>query len=163
VAQGYPEDTLKWLKIVRYRVPRKGKYDGNQATRIGKAGKLDAVGNVPDGYDGFLFIKRAGDRGKAVIVVLSGARRDEQDDVQAARFIKDEFPEIAIVILTDNLNDTYLIDTIQAGSEGYILLNNMIPGKLMQSIRQVVKVGVQMETELQRILRKKHFDFNSNN
>ena len=70
------------------------------------------------------------------------------DGVQITRLIKDEFPEVAVVVLTENLNDSYVIDAIHAGAGGYIFLNDMTPEVLLQSIHRVVRGGMQMKTEL---------------
>ena len=113
-----------------------------------KDARLNVVGDVPDGYDGLLFIKRVRDRGQTINVVLTETRSGERDGVQATRLIKDEFPEIAILVLTENLNDTYVIDAIQAGAGGYIFLKDMTPEALLQSIHHVVEGGMQMKTEL---------------
>ena len=65
--------------------------EGLQAI-MAKDERLDVVGNVSDGYDGLLFIKRAGDRGQTVNVILTEIRSGERDGVQTTRLIKDEFP-----------------------------------------------------------------------
>ena len=121
--------------------------EGLQAI-MAKDERLHVVGDVPDGYDGLLFIKRVRDRGQTVNVVLTETRSGERDGVQATRLIKDEFPEISILILTENVNDTYVIDAIHAGAGGYIFLKDMTPEALLQSIHHVVGGGMQMKTEL---------------
>ena len=121
--------------------------EGLQAI-MAKDERLDVVGDVPDGYDGLLFIKRVRDRGQTVNVVLTETRSGERDGVQATRLIKDEFPEISILVLTENMNDTYVIDAIHAGAGGYIFLKDMTPEALLQSIHHVVEGGMQMKTEL---------------
>ena len=121
--------------------------EGLQAI-MAKDARLNVVGDVPDGYDGLLFIKRVRDRGQTVNVVLTETRSGERDGVQATRLIKDEFPEIAILVLTENMNDTYVIDAIHAGAGGYIFLKDMTPEALLQSIHPVVGGGMQMKTEL---------------
>jgi DNA-binding NarL/FixJ family response regulator len=113
-----------------------------------KDARLNVVGDVPDGYDGLLFIQRVQDRGQTVNVVLTETRSGERDGVQVTRLIKDEFPEISILVLTENLNDTYVIDAIHAGAGGYIFLKDMTPEALLQSIHHVVEGGMQMKTEL---------------
>ncbi len=110
--------------------------------------RLDVVGDVPDGYDGLLFIKRSHERKRIVNVVLTETRNGERDGVQATRLIKDEFPDISILVLTENMNDTYVIDAIHAGAGGYIFLKDMTPEELLQSIHRVVEGGMQMKTEL---------------
>ena len=121
--------------------------EGLQAI-MAKDARLNVIGDVPDGYDGLLFIKRIHDRGQTVNVVLTETRSGERDGVQATRLIKDEFPEISILVLTENMNDTYVIDAIHAGAGGYIFLKDMTPEALLQSIHHVVEGGMQMKTEL---------------
>ncbi|MBN2240176.1 MAG: response regulator transcription factor [Dehalococcoidales bacterium] len=70
------------------------------------------------------------------------------DGVQITRQIKDEFPEIAVLILTENPNDSYVIDAIHAGAGGYIFLQDMEPQVLLESIHRVVEGGTQMKTSL---------------
>ena len=121
--------------------------EGLQAI-MAKDARLNVVGDVPDGYDRLLFIKQVSDRGQTFNVVLTETRSGERDGVQATRLIKDEFPEISILVLTENMNDTYVIDAIHAGAGGYIFLKDMTPETLLQSIHHVVEGGMQMKTEL---------------
>ena len=86
---------------------------GLQAILI-KDERLEVIGDAPDGYDALLYIKRLHDRGQAVNVILTEIRNNGVGGVQATRIIKDEFPEIAILVLTDNSNDSYVIDAIHA-------------------------------------------------
>jgi DNA-binding NarL/FixJ family response regulator len=109
---------------------------------------LEVIGANPDGYDALLYIKRLHDGGQTVHVVLTETHNNRTDGVQAARVIKDEFPEIAILVLTDNINDSYVIDAIHAGAGGYIFLKDMTPEELLQSIRRVVEGGTQIKAAL---------------
>jgi len=68
-----------------------------------KEKRLEVIGDAPDGYDALLYIKRLHDRGQTVNVILTETRNSGLDGVLATRVIKDEFPEIAILVLTDNL------------------------------------------------------------
>ena len=120
---------------------------GLQAILI-KDERLEVIGDAPDGYDALLYIKRLHDRGQAVNVILTEIRNNGVGGVQATRIIKDEFPEIAILVLTDNSNDSYVIDAIHAGAGGYIFLQDMTPDELLHSIQQVVNGGTQIKTEL---------------
>jgi DNA-binding NarL/FixJ family response regulator len=70
--------------------------------------------------------------------------------ILATRLIKDEFPEIAVLVLTENPNDLYVIDAIHAGAGGYIFLKDMTSEMLLQSINRVVEGGTQMTTALLR-------------
>ena len=102
----------------------------------------------PDGYNALLYAKRLHDLGKAVDVILTETRNNGVDGVQATRIVKDEYPEIAILVLTDNLNDSYVIGAIQAGAGGYIFLKDMTPDELLQSIQRVVEGSTQIKREL---------------
>ena len=115
---------------------------------LAKDERLEVIGDAPDGYDALLYIKRLRERGQVVRVVLTETRNNGTDGVQATRMIKDEFPEIAILVLTDNLNDTFVIDAIHAGAGGYIFLKDMTPEELLQSIQRVIEGGTQIKTAL---------------
>jgi len=121
--------------------------EGLQAI-LTKDERIEVVGDAPDGHEALLYIKRARDRGRPVNVVLTETRNGKVDGVQATRLIKDEFPEVAVLMLTENLNDSYVIDAIHAGAAGYIFLKDMSPEVLLQSIHRVVEGGMQMKTEL---------------
>jgi DNA-binding NarL/FixJ family response regulator len=121
--------------------------EGLQAI-LTKDEKIKVIGDAPDGHEALLHIKRASDRGWPVNVVLTETRNGVVDGVQATRLIKDEFPEVAVIVLTENLNDSYVIDAIHAGAGGYIFLKDMSPEVLLQSIHRVVEGGTQMTTEL---------------
>ena len=123
--------------------------EGLQAILTKDAG-IEVIGDVPDGYEALLHIKRAGERGRPVNVVLTETRNGVVDGVQATRLIKDEFPEVAVLVLTENLNDSYVIDAIHAGAGGYIFLKDMSPEVLLQSIHRAVEGGTQMTTALLR-------------
>jgi len=108
---------------------------------------------IPDAADtdqALLQLKQASDQGRPVNVVLTETRSGKVDGVQATRLIKDEFPDIAVLVLTENLNDSYVIDAIHAGAGGYIFVKDMSPEVLLQSVHRVVEGGTQMTTTLLR-------------
>jgi DNA-binding NarL/FixJ family response regulator len=123
--------------------------EGLQAI-LAKDEAIEVIGDAPDGHEALLHIKRACDRGQPVKVVLTETRSGKVDGVQATRLIKDKFPEIAVLVLTENLNDCHVIDAIHAGAGGYIFLRDMSPEVLLQSIHRVVEGGTQMKTALLR-------------
>jgi len=121
--------------------------EGLQAI-LTKDERIEVIGDAQDGHEALLHIKRASDRGQPVKVVLTETRSGKVDGVQATRLIKEQFPEIAVLVLTENINDSYVIDAIHAGAGGYIFLKDMSPELLLQSIHRVVEGGMQMKTEL---------------
>jgi DNA-binding NarL/FixJ family response regulator len=123
--------------------------EGLQAI-LAKDERIEVIGDAPDGTEALLHIKRACDRGQPVKVVLTETRNGKMDGVQATRLIKEQFPETAVLVLTENLNDSYVIDAIHAGAGGYIFLKDMSPEMLLQSVHRVVEGGMQMQTALLR-------------
>ena len=109
---------------------------------------IAVLGDASDGNEGIVRIKRARDRGQTVNVVLTETRNGKVDGVQATRIVKDAFPEIAVIVLTESPNDSYVIDAIHAGAGGYIFLKDMTPELLLQSVHRVVEGVMQMKTEL---------------
>jgi DNA-binding NarL/FixJ family response regulator len=138
-------DTLGVLLIDFNPVVR----EGLQAI-LTKDERIKVIGDVPDEHEAIQHIKRASDRGQPVNVVLTETRSGKVDGVQAARLIKEQFPEVAVLVLTENINDSYVIDAIHAGAGGYIFLKDMSPETLLQSIHRVVEGVVQIKTELLR-------------
>jgi len=122
-------------------------WEGLQAI-LTKDDGLGVLGHASDGHEALLHIKQARDGRSPVNVVLTETRNDKMDGVQATRLIKDEFPEVAVIVLTENLNDSYVIDAIHAGAGGYIFLKDMTPEVLLQSIHRSTEGGMQMTTEL---------------
>ncbi len=111
---------------------------------LAKDVEIEFMGDAADGQEALQHIKRASDRGQAIHVVLTETRSGTVDGVQATRLIKDEFPEVAVLVLTENPNDSYVIDAIHAGAGGYIFLKDMSPEALLQNIRRAVEGGMQI-------------------
>jgi DNA-binding NarL/FixJ family response regulator len=122
-------------------------HEGLQSIMV-KDEKIEVIGDASDGGEAIVRIKRAHDRGQTVNVVLTETRNGKVDGVQATRIVKDAFPEIAVIVLTESINDSYIIDAIHAGAGGYIFLKDMTPDMLLQSINRVVAGDMQMKTEL---------------
>ena len=143
--KGHEHDTLGVLMIGFSPVIREG-----LKAILTKDELIRVIGDAPDEHLAVQHIKQSTGRGQPVNVVLTETRNGDMDGVQATRLIKEEFPEIAILVLTDNMNDSYVIDAIHAGAGGYIFLHEMGPAELLQSIHRVVEGGTQMKTALLR-------------
>ena len=111
---------------------------------------IKVVGHVSDGQEALLYIKRVSKHMQSVNVILTGTQNGVVDGVQVTRLIKDEFPEITVLVLTENLNDSYVIDTIHAGASGYIFLQDISTESLLQNIHRAVEGNTQISTELLR-------------
>ena len=123
--------------------------EGLQAILAQDAG-IELADHVTDGDEAVAQIRRSYRQGRPVNVVLTETRNGQMDGVQATRQIKDEFPDTAVLVLTENINDAYVIDAIHAGAGGYIFLQEMTPSVLLQSVHRVVEGGTQMTTVLLR-------------
>jgi DNA-binding NarL/FixJ family response regulator len=109
---------------------------------------IELIPDVADAEQALLQLKQASDQGRPVNVVLTEARNGTLDGMQATRLIKDGFPEVAVLVLTENIDDSCVIDAIHAGAAGYIFLKDMAPEELLRGIQRVVEGGMQMKTEL---------------
>jgi len=109
---------------------------------------IDVIGDAQDGHQALLHIKRASDRGRPVNVVLTESGNGKADGVLATRLIKDEFPEVAVLVLSESINDSYVIDAIHAGAGGYIFLKDMTPEVLLAEHPPCGPGGMQMKTAL---------------
>lgn len=121
--------------------------EGLQAI-MSKDEEIEITGHVSNGIEALQHIRRAKAQGRPVNVVLTETRSGDVDGVQVTRLVKDEFPGVSVLVLTENLNDYYVIDAIHAGASGYIFLKDMTPKVLLQSIHQAVEGGTQMTTAL---------------
>jgi DNA-binding NarL/FixJ family response regulator len=73
---------------------------------LSKEDEIEVVGDVSNGSEALQCIKESIDRGRPINVVLTETSNGIVDGVQATRLIKDEFPEVAVMVLTENLNDS---------------------------------------------------------
>ncbi len=112
--------------------------------------ELELIGVAGDGDQALQQLRKASARGQPINVVLTGTRTSILDGVQVTRLVKEEFPEVAVLVLTEHANDSNVIDAIHAGAGGYIFLHDMARGSLLKSIHQVVEGGTQMKTALLR-------------
>ena len=111
---------------------------------------IELIPDAADLYQALLQLKQASDQGRPVNVVLTEARTSTLDGIQATRFIKERFPEVAVLVLTESINDSYVIDAIHAGAAGYLFLKDMSPELLLRGIYRVVEGGMQMSATLLR-------------
>ena len=71
-------------------------------------------------------------------IILMDLQMPEMDGVEAIQKIKEESPEIGIIILTTYDADDYIFRGIEAGARGY-LLKDSPPGEVLNAIRSVHK------------------------
>ena len=106
---------------------------------------IGVVREVEDGVDALDEIRRARDTEQPIQVVLTETRTTKLDGAQVTMVIKDEFPEVAVLVLAENPNDSYVIDVIQAGASGYIFLTNATPRDFLNGVHSVIEGWTQMK------------------
>lgn len=106
---------------------------------------IAVIEDAQDGTEALGCMQQAYGLGQPVDVVLTESRNNKMDGVRATQLIKDSFPEVAVLVLTENMNDAYVIDAIHAGAGGYIFLEDVAADELLQNIHRVVEGGTQMK------------------
>jgi len=78
-----------------------------------------------------------------VDVILMDIQMPEMDGIQATEFIKKNYPQIKILMLTVFDDDEHIFKAIQAGADGY-LLKETNPDELYKAIKDVLDGGAAM-------------------
>ena len=73
-------------------------------------------------------------------VVLMDVRMPELDGVEATRAVKEQWPDVHIIILTTFDDDEYVFNALKYGASGYLLKGVSVP-ELSQAIRTVAQGG----------------------
>jgi DNA-binding NarL/FixJ family response regulator len=110
--------------------------------------RIELIPDAADADQALRQLKEASDQGRPINIVLAELRNGTLDGIQVTRIIKMNFPAAAVLLLTESLNYSHVIDAITAGASGYIFLKDVSPQMLLQSIHRVVEGGMQIQTEL---------------
>src|SRR5512136_1160619 len=92
---------------------------------------LHVVGEAADGEEAVRLAKEL----KPHVVVMD-VRMPKMSGVEATRRIKQEVPEVAVLVLTAHDDDEYVFALLQAGANGYLLKTAEID-ELVRAIRTV--------------------------
>lgn len=74
-------------------------------------------------------------------VVLMDVRMPVMNGVESTRLIKEQYPEIKVLMLTTFDDDQYVVEALRLGAVGY-LLKDMPPAELICAVRAVHEGGV---------------------
>jgi DNA-binding NarL/FixJ family response regulator len=74
-------------------------------------------------------------------VVLMDVRMPVMNGVESTRLIKEQYPDIKVLMVTTFDDDQYVIDALRLGAVGY-LLKDMPPAELITAVRAVYEGGV---------------------
>lgn len=92
---------------------------------------LDIVGEASDGLEA---VRLAQELHPDIVVM--DVRMPELSGVEATRRIRDELPDVKVIVLTAHSDDQYIFSAIEAGASGY-LLKTVPVRELTAAIRQV--------------------------
>ncbi len=94
-------------------------------------------------------------------VILMDIQMPEMDGIRATELIKNQHPQIKIIMLTVYDDDEYIFKSIKAGANGY-LLKEIQADKLYNSILEVINDGAPMTPSIAlktlNLLRNPSFD-----
>lgn len=80
-------------------------------------------------------------------LALMDVRMPEMDGLAATRAIKQQFPNISVLMLTMHENQDYLLEAIRAGAAGYVL-KDAPQQELASAIRRVLEGEVTLDQKL---------------
>lgn len=86
-------------------------------------------------------------RGNVPDVLLSDIGLPGMNGIEGIRRLKDEFPQMTVLMITVYDDDERIFDAICAGATGY-LLKRTSPAKLLENIREAVSGGAPMSPEV---------------
>ena len=103
---------------------------------------LEVVGSAHDGREAIKLCRTV-----RPSLVLMDVRMPDMDGLAATRAIKQQFPDISVLILTMHSNQDYLLEAIRAGAAGYVL-KDASQSQLTTAIRKVLEGEVSLNREL---------------
>ena len=103
------------------------------ATLIAEQPDFTVVGEAVNGQDA---LERA--RALAPDLVVMDIEMPVMNGVEAVRRLRDDLPEIKVVVLTVSEDEDYLFDAVRFGAHGY-LLKDLQPEHLYEMLRAVVR------------------------
>lgn len=84
-----------------------------------------------------------------VDLVLTDIGLPRMDGIEGTRILREKFPDLPIVVLTVHGEDDKIFQALCAGANGY-LLKNTPPGKIIESLQEVLDGGAPMSPSVAR-------------
>lgn len=103
---------------------------------------MEVVGTAENGKKGLEFVKKLMPH-----VVLMDIRMPELNGVETTRLIKEQFPDIVVLILTTFDDEEYIVEALCNGANGY-MLKDMHGDKLIQAIRDGYEGNMIMQSNV---------------
>ncbi|OUA58054.1 response regulator [Bacillus thuringiensis] len=84
-------------------------------------------------------------------VILMDLYMPEMDGVEATAYIKKEYPNVKIIVLTSFSDQAHVLPALRAGASGYIL-KDVEPDQLVEAIRSAYKGNIQLHPDIANAL-----------
>jgi DNA-binding NarL/FixJ family response regulator len=132
---------------------------------------LDVAGIAQNGHQALAFLEK---QPAPVDLVLLDIRMPDLDGVQTVRLIKERWPQTKVLMLTTFNDDTYLLDALAGGADGYLLKdmetaelftaidqtlagNMVMPGLVAETLRNSI-AGIKSQQKATTTLKEKGFN-----
>lgn len=80
-------------------------------------------------------------------IVLMDIKMPEMDGAKATKLIKQDFPDIKVIVLTTFNDDEYIYEALKNGASGY-LLKDATPQEIAKAVRTVYEGGALIQPEV---------------
>lgn len=117
----------------------------------------DGIRSLLESQDDILVVGEAGDGSEALEatgtllpdIVLMDISMPETNGLEATRLIKERFPHVKVLILTQHDNREYIAPALKVGAAGYVLKRSG-RREMLNAIRQVHEQGIFMSRDIAR-------------
>ncbi|OUB62162.1 response regulator [Bacillus thuringiensis] len=84
-------------------------------------------------------------------IILMDLYMPEMDGVEATAYIKKEYPNVKVIVLTSFSDQAHVLPALRAGASGYIL-KDVEPDQLVEAIRSAYKGNIQLHPDIANAL-----------
>ena len=109
---------------------------------LGNQDTIELIGAVSNGKEVIRFI-----RGSLPDIIIMDIRMPKMDGVTCTRIIKDQYPQVKIIILTTFDDDEYIFKALRDGASGY-LLKGISVDELITAIHKVYKGSAMINEDI---------------
>ncbi len=107
---------------------------------------IEVVGAAADCQEGLLLAQQL-----LPEVILLDMRMPQMNGLEALRALRQQYPEIPVVMLTTSRDERDLIESLQQGAKGY-LLKDMEPDELVSRLQSILYGKTEVAHELSAVL-----------
>ena len=110
---------------------------------LGNQDTIELIGAVSNGQEVIRFI-----RGSLPDIIIMDIRMPKMDGVTCTRIIKDQYPQVKIIILTTFDDDEYIFKALRDGASGY-LLKGISVDELITAIHKLYKGSAMINEDIE--------------